>query len=150
MIAKEKRYSETSFDEGILTTPSYCCKCCIYVGTVNKNIFKSLCEIINSVEEPSLRLQLSTFCNCLTDCLQKNNYYDKLPDFLPQIEQKEVFVEWIFNQFRLGFLFCKNPDESGWNVIINTPDGVRSSSVKFNGDIPSSVTEITEFIKRLT
>ena len=71
------------------------------------------------------------------------------PDMIYRIESDEVFIEWIFSDFRLGIMFCGNPDESGWDIVVNTPEGVRSSSSMFNEDMSSAVSNMFEFISRL-
>ena len=148
MQMSTKCYNTYFSNQNLFTVPANCCLSRICTETSNRHIFESLYRVIKSLENPSTRIQLSSFYNCLAIQLSKNDCFMTFPDMIYRIESDEVFIEWIFSDFRLGILFCDNPYESGWDIVVNTPEGVRSSSM-FNEDMSSAVSNMFEFISRL-
>ena len=63
------------------------------------------------------------------------------------IEDDSILLEWIYNDYRIGFSIEINPDESGWYLITNSEHGeITSSGLIKKNNIPKIITWLIIFI----
>ncbi len=73
-----------------------------------------MCEDINSIDDATIKSQATSFCELMSQYIQYTGVTFSLPEMYFTQEDDEAYFEWIFDQFRFGFVFAANPNESGW------------------------------------
>jgi len=104
-------------------TCGWCCMgSCKYVPYNNSKFVKKIHENIMTIENSNVRDQVICFCNDISQYL----YYSKvgyLPNFHFSFDEDDAYFEWIFENFRFGFLFCVDSKDSGWCMVSKSDDG---------------------------
>lgn len=92
-------------------------------------------ETINNTQS-NKALEILTYIQSILQIIEKNSITTSL---LPSInaffvEDGSILLEWIFNDFRIGFSCEENIEDSGWYLITNKKFGEISASGYINGD----------------
>ena len=122
--------SETFFLDG--TRTGTCMKGCLYVPFNNKELSAKLCNDIQTIKDPIVRRQAMDFCDLICNYLYRHESV-KLPNLFFSMDDGDAFFEWIFDNFRFGFLFCKEPKDSGWYLVSKVNETVERFSSSYRG-----------------
>lgn len=96
------------------------------------NVFGNIVGKIVKIQNPFIRKQVICFVNEFTRVLEKlQNSSNYFPPFIMGEDEDSVFLEWVFKDFRAGFTFCENEDESMWFVVSNR----NLSELSLSGDL---------------
>ncbi len=118
------------------TCTGACTKACLYVPSQYNNLSSKMCDDIRTIEDPKVREQSMGFCNTLCQSIYHFNK-TSLPNDLPQMyfsdDDGDAFFEWIFDNFRFGFLFCQDDDESGWYLLSKSDGKITRFRSKYRG-----------------
>lgn len=99
------------------------------------NVFGNIVGEIVKIQNLFIRSQIINFVGEFTRILKalenSSNYF---PPFIMIEEEDSVFLEWVFKDFRVGFTFCENEDESMWFIISNR----NLRELSFSGDLKMS------------
>ena len=87
------------------TCPGPCIKSCLYVPINASRVTSKICEDISNIGDFAVSEQVMAFCDSLSQYLLYNNVTAELPEMYSSINEDEAYFEWIFDQFRFGFLF---------------------------------------------
>lgn len=84
------------------------------------NIFGNVIGGIIHIKNDIVRQKLILFVNEFTAVLERIQRISNLfPPLVFMEDEDSVFLEWVFKDFRIGFTFCENEDESMWFMISN-------------------------------
>jgi hypothetical protein len=75
-----------------------------------------------------LKEQAELFCDELSDYLVQNNITAMLPLMYFEEDEDSVYFEWMFDRFRVGFLFSDEKGKSEWFLVSMV--GGKSSRVR--------------------
>lgn len=120
-----------------------CNKTCIYAPNSAQSVIKDLCKHIHLISDNVICDQVSTFCDCLSAGMIKFGIEQELPKFNIDIDDDETYLEWTFNFFKFGFLFCSDKIESGWFIIIVKDE---DDTFRFNSHFNSKYYDVIEYV----
>ena len=95
-----------------------------------------------------------SFLSVFQRVLQNNRNLIDYSVYLPPLkfewlEDDSLLIEWIFRDFRIGFSFEPNPEESGWYLVSNEKLGELSTAGDINlNELESLITELFNFVLR--
>ncbi len=66
----------------------------------------------------------------IINAFEFSNYYlsDVSPLYAYRNDDGSLMIEWIFDNFRIGFDFEENHEESGWYIVSNNGNGYANAS----------------------
>jgi hypothetical protein len=73
---------------------------------------------------------------------EKSVENEKLTVFFEEPDDDCMVIEWIFKDFRYGFVMDKNPDESSFYFVSNQKYGELSASALMNDPICSELIKV--------
>jgi hypothetical protein len=96
----------------------------IFVLPSNFNILREVNSIIAKIHNPNVKKNIDEFINILQGVLLEVRHSISNSSNLPPLkfrlhEDDSVLIEWIFNDFRIGFSIEPNNDDSGWYLVSN-------------------------------
>ena len=77
-------------------------------------VIDSLIKNIDQLSNDSVRSQVTLFCSTLNQYI-KDLHIDSAPMFV-DMDGEDVYFEWIFKDFRFGFFFFANNEDSAWGL----------------------------------
>lgn len=108
-----------------------------YFTTINVyRLIESALKALDETKNPGIKSDASNLLITLVNTikrLQGFNYdFENLPTLqVENIEDDSVLIEWIFDDFRVGFTIEKNKDESGWYLVTTKRLGFINASGYF-------------------
>ena len=132
MTASRCDYSIPDLHPFDMTCTSACSRSCLYVPSTNSEVLMGICDDIKQIDDPVVRMQATAFCDALSGYIGRHDV-PALPELYFSLDEGDAFFEWIFDNFRFEFLFCKNPEESGWYMITKVSGKVERIRSTFNG-----------------
>ena len=102
------------------------------VSLIVEPVLKTLDETKDmKVKEDAKRLVL-TIIGIINELKKLGIDFNNLPSLQAEnIDDGSVLIEWIFNDFRVGFTIEKNKDESGWYLVTTKKLGFINASGYF-------------------
>lgn len=106
----------------------------------NLNVFSSVFNVIREIDNSDLQnkllLFISEFMMILNQVRGSSNVF---PSFILKNDDDSLFLEWVFKDFRVGFTFCEDDNESMWFLVSNR----NLEELSVSGDLnPSNYREI--------
>lgn len=92
-----------------------------YIETPKRiNVFENVNNKIYQISNNIIHNKVILFTKCFMDVLRKfENTLNIFPLFTMNEDEDSVFLEWVFKDFRIGFTFCENDEESMWFMVTN-------------------------------
>lgn len=93
-----------------------------YYFSVPGDLFEEIEEKAGEVHNENVKKNLNDLMYFLQKNLKNTNRYIEnplLPLAMDINEDESVFLEWIFNDFRIGFNVSEKPDKSTWFLVTN-------------------------------
>ena len=123
----------------------------IYKFPNNYNILRDFVFIDETPENKATIESVKKFLSIFQNTLQKNRENIKSSTYLPPLvfrwlEDNSVLIEWLFNDFRIGFSIEPVFEDSGWYLVSNEnlDELSFSGALKFNG-LESRLLELLNF-----
>jgi len=123
------------------------------------NIFASISKTfsIESIVNPSVNEKVMQILNALNESIANIPDINNLDRYLAKLhlveqEDKSILIEWIYKNFRIGFVVCE-PVEDSYYFFVSHDDGTFvSKSVKINDNINinSLAQDIVQYVVRNT
>ena len=121
------------------------------------NIFASISKTfsIESIVNPAVNEKVMQILNALNESIANIpdiNNFDRYLAKLHLVEQedKSILIEWIYQNFRIGFVVCE-PVEDSYYFFVSHNDGTFvSKSVKIKDNINSLAQDIVQYVVRNT
>ena len=104
-----------------------------------QTLIDKLKQDIICIESQSIRVQVSEFIDVFYEMMMKAQVDHPLPEMLVIREPDEFYLEWMFDNCRLGFDFLEDSDYSGWFILIRREEDMYRSRSKFNRDYHKAV-----------
>ena len=121
------------------------------------NIFTSISKTfsIDSIANPSVKSKVMQILNTLSESIANipgiNNldrYFAKL--HIVEQEDKSILIEWIYRNFRIGFIVCEPVEDSYYFFVSQDDEALVSRSVKIKNNINSLAQDIVQYVVRNT
>lgn len=123
-----------------------CAGACIYIpDTTYKNVVNSLCSNIPRIEDYEIKTQVMGFCSALSVGLANIQPGIKMDQMYIEICEDEAYAEWIFDNFRFGYSFHHNMDDSFWFMIAKDSD---NETTRFKGDFKAGYAPVIDYSLR--
>ena len=102
------------------------------------NILRNAEIYNNGTKNANVIESVETFLSVFQRVLENNRNLIDYSTYLPPLqfawlEDDSLLIEWIFKDFRIGFSFEPNPNESGWYLVSNNKleESSKSGELRF-------------------
>ena len=97
------------------------------------NLIKSAWKVIRQIENQDVAREAKKLLLLIQDTITNFQQFRFDISYLPQlqafnVDDGSVLLEWIFNDFRMGFSIEPNPQDSSWYLVTNRNLGEISAS----------------------
>lgn len=116
----------------------------------SQDVISKLMSGMMDIGSSSIRIQVESFCSCLSEAIVGHHIVRRLPEFYMIHDDDEFYLEWIFDRFRFGFDFDEDPRLSGWFVLMKCGNGMFSFNAGFGGNHVDAVDCVLRIIGRMT
>jgi hypothetical protein len=110
---------------------------------------------LDTITDSSLKAKVLQIINALNEAIigipEINNteqYLSKL--HLVEQEDKSILVEWMYRDFRIGFVVCKPVDDSYYFFVSQNEDAFVSKSSKIGNNLNVLAQNIVQYVIRNT
>lgn len=116
------------------------------------SLVKTAWTITRQTENQSVAKEARRLLAAIHEMISSFQHFGFDLDYLPSlhafnVEDESILVEWIFNDFRIGFTIEPNPRDSGWYLVSNRNLGEISASGYITGlDIKNVILWLLNFI----
>jgi hypothetical protein len=130
---------------------------CVSVLPYSINIFTTISKhfSLDTITDSSLKAKVLQILNALNEAIigipEINNteqYLSKL--HLVEQEDKSILIEWMYRDFRIGFVVCKPVDDSYYFFVSQNGDAFVSKSSKIGDNINILAHDIVQYVIRNT
>lgn len=112
-----------------------------YTAEVDAPVVMELLKAIPRIENPMVMHQVFRFCVALDSNIGRL-HVPALPMYI-EMDDGDVYLEWIFERFRFGFYFFPDDSESTWGMTVENPDGTIS---EFGGKFAGRFDEVAGYV----
>jgi len=87
-------------------------------------LFNEINMKFNKIEDNNIKQIIKKICIVLEKNINKYSNFEESIDLLSplkinEIEETSILIEWIFKNYRIGFVIDKKIDESSWYFVSN-------------------------------
>jgi len=92
--------------------------------------------------------QCNIFIHLLEDRFRTHRISVDLPNFYVQPDDRELYLEWIFSDYRFGFNFREDNNRSEWFMVYRSQDSTRRQRGHLWDDLYGLLDSIVKLVKR--
>ena len=112
-----------------------------YTAEVDAPVVMELLKAIPHIGNQRVMYQVIRFCAALDSNIGRL-HVPALPMYI-EMDDEDVYLEWIFERFRFGFYFFPDDSESTWGMTVENPDGTIS---EFGGKFAGRFDEVAGYV----
>lgn len=115
-----------------------------------RDIFRAVNTIVQSFENAEIKLVAEKILRLISNELDKQ---EKIPQFTPLYgftsDDGSLLLEWIFDDFRVGFNLEQDPNKSSWYLVSKASAGGINASGYLHGiNLQSLISWLVPFVAR--